>query len=183
VSTVPVEYSTPTPPESDDFLSEIDRLKSLLSKLDVSKDLRRKDAVIDADSRVRRFFSENRGGLSKVFGYLGLNSNEMFLVKCVIAAGQEHALCMNYEEAFGEEEEEYTVRSSVKNALYALVEMIERFDVNSSGYKGRREMGTVLDSEEIAHFRKFLTFLEEIEQFYDCIGGIIGYQFLILLLV
>jgi hypothetical protein len=87
---------------------------------------------------------------------------------------------MNYEEAFGEEEEEYTVRSSVKNALYALVEMIERFDVNSSGYKGRREMGTVLDSEEIAHFRKFLTFLEEIEQFYDCIGGIIGYQVMVL---
>lgn len=178
MSTVPVEYSTPTPPESDDFLSEIDRLKSLRAKLDVSKDLRRKDVVIDADSRVRRFFSENRGGLSKVLGSLGLNSKEMFLVKCVIAAGQEHALCMNYEEAFEQEEEEYTVRSSVKNALYALVEMIERFDVNSSGYNGRREMGTVLDAEEIAHFRKFLTFLEEIEQFYDCIGGIIGYQFL-----
>ncbi|EFH54316.1 hypothetical protein ARALYDRAFT_486043 [Arabidopsis lyrata subsp. lyrata] len=180
VSTVPVEYATPTPPESDDFLSEIDRLNSLRAKLDVSKDLRRKDAVIDADSRVRRFFSENRGGLPQVLGSLGLNSKEMFLVKCVIAAGQEHALCMNYEEAFEQDAEEYTVRSSVKNALYALVEMIERFDVNSSGYKGRREIGTVLDAEEITHFRKFLTFLEEIEQFYDCIGGIIGYQVMVL---
>ncbi|KAL1207924.1 UTP--glucose-1-phosphate uridylyltransferase 3 [Cardamine amara subsp. amara] len=91
---VSVEYSTPIPPESDDFLSEIDRLKAPLSKLDVSKDLRRKDAVIDADSRVRRFFSENRGGLSKVLGSFGLNSTEMFLVKRVIAAGQEHALCV-----------------------------------------------------------------------------------------
>ncbi|XP_010504481.1 PREDICTED: UTP--glucose-1-phosphate uridylyltransferase 3, chloroplastic isoform X2 [Camelina sativa] len=185
VSTVPVEYPTPTPPESDDFLSEIGRLKSLRSKLDVSsKDLRRKDAVIDADPRVRRFFSENRGGFSKVLGSLGLNSEEMFLVKCVIAAGQEHALCMNYEEGFEEEEEEeeYTVRSSVKNALYALVEMIERLDVNSSsGYNGgRREMDTVLGAEEIAHFRKFLKFLDEIEQFYDCIGGIIGYQVMVL---
>ncbi|ESQ44484.1 hypothetical protein EUTSA_v10005783mg [Eutrema salsugineum] len=180
VSTVPVEYSTPTPPESDDFSSEIDRLKALLSKLDVSKDLRRKEAVIDADSRVRRFFSDNRGGLSKVLASLGLNSKEMFLVKCVIAAGQEHALCVGYEETFEEEEEEYTVRSSVKNALYALVEMIERFDVNSNGYKGRRETCTVLDAEEIAHFRKFLTFLGEIEQFYDCIGGIIGYQVMVL---
>lgn len=176
VSTVPVEYSTPTPPESDDFSSEIDRLKALLAKLDVSKDLRRKEAVIDSDSRVRRFFSENRGGLSKVLGSLGLDSREMFLVKCVIAAGQEHALCVGYEETFEEEEEEeYTVRSSVKTALYALVEMIERFDVNSSGYKDR---STVLDAENVAHFRKFLTFLGEIEQFYDCIGGIIGYQFL-----
>ncbi|KFK34847.1 hypothetical protein AALP_AA5G200800 [Arabis alpina] len=178
VSTVPVEYSTPTPPESDDFLSEIDRLKSLRSKLDVSKDIRRKESVIDSDSRVRRFFSENRGGLCKVFDSFGLNSKETFLIKCVIAAGQEHALCVGYEEAF--EEEEYTVRNSVKNALYALVEMIERFDVNSSGYKGRREMSTVLGKEEIAHFRKFLTFLEEIEQFYDCIGGIIGYQVMVL---
>lgn len=100
----------------------------------------------------------------------------MFLLKCVIAAGQEHALCVGYEETFEEEEEEeYTVRSSVKTALYALVEMIERFDVNSSGYKDR---STVLDAENVAHFRKFLTFLGEIEQFYDCIGGIIGYQFL-----
>ncbi|CAH2064010.1 unnamed protein product [Thlaspi arvense] len=180
VSTVPVEYSTPTPPESDDFSSEIDRLKALRSKLDVSKDLRRKESVIDADSRVRRFFSENRGGLSKVLASFGLNSKEMFLVKCVIAAGQEHALYVGYEETFEEEEEEYTVRSSVKNALYALVEMIERFDVNSSGYKGRREMGTVLNAEDISHFRKFLTFLGEIEQFYDCIGGIIGYQVMVL---
>ncbi|KAF3494442.1 hypothetical protein DY000_02056348 [Brassica cretica] len=180
VSTVPVEYSTPTPPESDDFSSEIDRLKALLAKLDVSKDLRRKEAVIDSDSRVRRFFRENRGGLSKVLGSLGLDSREMFLVKCVIAAGQEHALCVGYEETFEEEEEEeeeYTVRSSVKTALYALVEMIERFDVNSSGCKDR---STVLDAENVAHFRKFLTFLGEIEQFYDCIGGIIGYQVMVL---
>ncbi|CAN7095147.1 unnamed protein product [Brassica rapa subsp. narinosa] len=179
VSTVPVEYSTPTPPESDDFSSEIDRLKSLLTKLDVSNDLRRKEAVIDSDSRVRRFFGENRGGLSKVLGSLGLDSREMFLVKCVIAAGQEHALCVGYEETFEEEEEEeeYTVRSSVKTALYALVEMIERFDVNSSGYKDRSR---VLEAENVAHFRKFLTFLGEIEQFYDCIGGIIGYQVMVL---
>lgn len=175
---MPVEYSTPTPPESDDFLAEIDRLKALRSKLDVSKDPRRKEEVIDADSRVRRFFSENRGGLSKVLGSIGLTSKEMFLVKCVIAAGQEHALCVGYEETFEEEEEEYTVRSSVKTALYALIEIIERFDVNSSGYKGRRETRGVLDAEEIDRFRKFLTFLGEIEQFYDCIGGIIGYQFL-----
>lgn len=178
VSTVPVEYSTPTPPESDDLSSEIDRLRSLLTKLDVSNDLRRKEAVVDSDSRVRRFF--NRRGLSKALSSLGLTPREMFLVKCVIAAGQEHALCVGYEETFEEEEqeEEYTVRSSVKTALYALVEMIERFDVKSStssSYKDRRSR--VLDAEEVARFRKFLTFLGEIEQFYDCIGGIIGYQF------
>lgn len=186
VSTVPVEYSTPTPPESDDFSSEIDRLKSLLEKLDVSKDLRRKEAVVDSDSRVRRFFSaKNRGGgLSKVLGSLGLDSREMFLVKCVIAAGQEHALCVGCVETFEEEEEEeeYTVRSSVKTALYALVEMIERFDVNSrsSSYK---DTSRVLEADEVAHFRKFLSFLGEIEQFYDCIGGIIGYLILNLLLL
>ncbi|CAN8254491.1 unnamed protein product [Cochlearia groenlandica] len=181
VSTVPIEYSTPTPPESDDFSSEIDRLKSLLSKLDVSNDLKRKESVIDGDSRVRRFFTENRrgGGLSKVLGSICLNSKEMFLVKCVIAAGQEHSLCVGYEEE-EEEEEEYTVRSTVKSALYALIEIIERFDVNSIGYKGRRETSTVLDAEEIAQFRNFLKFLGEIEQFYDCIGGIIGYQVMVL---
>ncbi|CAH8360429.1 unnamed protein product [Eruca vesicaria subsp. sativa] len=183
VSTVPVEYSTPPPPEPDDFSSEIQRLKSLLTKLDASDDLRKREAVIDSDSRVRRFFSANRRGLAKALGSFGLDSDsrEMFLVKCVIAAGQEHALCVGYEETFEEEEEEeeYTVRSSVKNAFNVLIEMIERFDVNSSGgYKDRRN--TVLEAEEVDHFRKFLTFLGEIEQFYDCIGGIIGYQVMVL---
>ncbi|XP_010536381.1 PREDICTED: UTP--glucose-1-phosphate uridylyltransferase 3, chloroplastic-like [Tarenaya hassleriana] len=179
VSTAPVEYATPTPPESDDFLSEIARLKSLRSKLAVSRELHQKDAVIDADSRVRRFFTENRGGFAEVLGSIGLNLREMFLAKCLVAAGQEHALSLGYEEAFGEAEE-YSVRSSVKNALYALVEMIERFDINSNGVEARREHGVVLSAEEVGRLRKFLKFLEDVEQFYDCIGGIIGYQIMVL---
>lgn len=98
----------------------------------------------------------------------------MFFVKCVIVVGQEYVFCVGYEEIFEEEEEEeeYIVRSFVKIVFYVLVEMIECFDVNSSGYKDRSR---VLEVENVVYFRKFLMFLGEIEQFYDCIGGIIGY--------
>ncbi|XP_010554677.1 PREDICTED: UTP--glucose-1-phosphate uridylyltransferase 3, chloroplastic [Tarenaya hassleriana] len=179
VTTAPVERAAPTPPEPDDFLSEIARLKALRSKLAVSREMQHKDAVVNADPRVHRFFTENRGGFAEVLGSIGLTSSEMFVVKCLVAAGQEHAFSLGYEEAFVEREES-SARSSMKNALYALVEMIERFDVNSNDVEGRREHGLALSAEEVGHLRKFLKFLEEIEQFYDCIGGIIGYQIMVL---
>ncbi|GFP89441.1 probable serine/threonine-protein phosphatase 2a regulatory subunit b'' subunit ton2 [Phtheirospermum japonicum] len=87
-------------------------------------------------------------------------------MKCVVAAGQEHMLG---EFGRGLENGELEMgRSSIKNALYALAEMIEKWDANGGGRnKGLRD-------EEREALRSLLKMLREVEEFYDCIGGIIG---------
>ena len=102
--------------------------------------------------------------------------NELFLVKCLVAAGQDHVLDMGF--GFREREGD-GVRSSVKTALYALAEMIEKWGVNNGGNGGREgfakcQNGSVLVDEESEDLKKLLKILGEIEEFYDCIGGIIG---------
>ncbi|KAF2319152.1 hypothetical protein GH714_013602 [Hevea brasiliensis] len=145
VSTVPVEYAPPAP--DDHFHQEISRLKSLLSKLAGSESLHHKLLVLDADSRVKHFFNSHRNGVCKALALLNLGSRELFLLKCLVAAGQEHVLSLGIELVENEVE---SARNSVKSALYALAEMIGR------GYWG---------------LEKALKTLGEIEQFYDCIGG------------
>lgn len=84
-----------------------------------------------------------------------------------MAAGQEHVL--GSWEGEGE-----SVRNSVKSALYALVDMIERLDFNGREGVGKRNVGGSLDDEEVEDLKRLLKTLREIEEFYDCIGGIIG---------
>lgn len=70
-----------------------------------------------------------------------------------------------------------SVRSELKTALYALVEMIERWDVgggNGGSSHGHHQNDVVLEIEQVKDFNKLVKSLAEIEQFYDCIGGIIG---------
>jgi hypothetical protein len=69
-----------------------------------------------------------------------------------------------------------SARSSLKSTFYALVEMIEKLDVDGGGGNGRlgKKSGFGLEDEEIGEFKKLLKTLGEIEQFYNCIGGIIG---------
>jgi alkylhydroperoxidase/carboxymuconolactone decarboxylase family protein YurZ len=83
----------PPAPEFD-FHREIARLKSLRSKLSDLTSLREKHAVVDRDARVKRFFdSIKKGGFSRVLlASLDLDSYELFLVKCLVAAGQEHVV-------------------------------------------------------------------------------------------
>lgn len=96
-----------------------------------------------------------------------LNLDQLFLIKCVIAAGQEHVL--NLEPEYVESE----ARSDIKSALYALVEFIDRLDVNGRNSEAK---DAVLEIEQVTDLNKLLKTLAEIEQFYDCVGGIIGYQ-------
>ncbi|KAM1162509.1 hypothetical protein ACFX13_001564 [Malus domestica] len=154
VTTVPVEYAP---------LADCDSLRAKLR-------------VIDGDSRVKRFFNSGSGGFSAALASLNLSSEELFLFKCLVAAGQEHVLGWGFGFDGGEVE---SARSSVKSALYALVAMIEKLDVNGEG-SGMKNGALPLNDEDLKDLKKLLKNLGEIEQFYNCIGGIIGYQMTVL---
>ncbi|KAL2939742.1 UTP--glucose-1-phosphate uridylyltransferase 3 chloroplastic [Bienertia sinuspersici] len=99
----------------------------------------------------------------------------MFLIKCVVAAGQEHVISYGIETT-----EDESSRSSLKSALFSLAEMIESWNMEGSG-AGNGKMGTnKLMQEEIIALKKLLKTLTEMERFYDCLGGIIGYQITVL---
>lgn len=161
VSTAPVEYAPPPPPDIS-FQKEIARLKGLRETLFGCRTLAEKLRAIDSDSRVKSFLKSWRNQ----FAGVSLSDYELFLLKCVAAAGQEHVLG----EFAGELEsgELEMGMSSLKSALYALAEMIENWD--GSGGAGSQR----IDEEERAALRSLLKMLGEVEQFYDCIGGIIG---------
>lgn len=162
VTTAPVEYVPPAP--DFDFRKEIGRLKDLRSRISGCGSLDGRIRVLDSDSRVKSLFCSRHSGFSRFLGVLNLDKYEVFLLKCLVAAGQEHVLG-----EFGGEFE--SARSSLKSALYALAEMIEKWDVNEGGGGG---VGLGLGEEEVKALRSLLKSLGEIEQFYDCIGGIIG---------
>lgn len=174
VARVPSEAEQLSLPASDsNFNHEIARLQALLSKLASCSTLKEKLRVMDHDSRVRQFFrSHQDASFSRVLASLNLSSKDLFLIKCLVAAGQEHVLSLGFK--LGEAEKESTT-SSVKRALNALARMIENLDAydgNSSAGFGR--MHVALEDEEIGDLKKLLESLGEIERFYRCIGGIIG---------
>ncbi|XP_057804639.1 UTP--glucose-1-phosphate uridylyltransferase 3, chloroplastic isoform X2 [Salvia miltiorrhiza] len=165
VSTAPVEYA---PPPDLSFYKEIARLKGLREALSGCRTLTEKLRTIDSDSRVKSFLKSWRNQ----FAGVNLSDYELFMLKCVAAAGQEHVLG-----EFGRELEsgELELRmSSLKSALYALAETIENWDGNG-GARSR-----ALYEEDRAALWSLLKMLGEVEQFYNCIGGIIGYQISVL---
>lgn len=170
VTTAPVEYVPPAP--DFDFHKEIARLKDLKSKLDNCSNLKDRIRVIDSDSRVNSFFYSHKNSFSRVLDTLHLDKYEVFLLKCVVAAGQQHV--------FGDVCTEFdATRSSLKSAFYALAEMIDNWDVNEGiGRHGVNGYG--LGIEELGALRSMLKIIAEVERFYDCIGGIIGYQIMVL---
>ncbi|KAL6003201.1 hypothetical protein ACLOJK_023424 [Asimina triloba] len=84
VSTAPLEYA---PAPESEFEKEIRRLEILRSRLSDSPDLEARLRVLNAESRVRKFFETSR-----FFSSHGMGPYEMFLLKCLVAAGQEHVL-------------------------------------------------------------------------------------------
>ncbi|KAG8390128.1 hypothetical protein BUALT_Bualt01G0051300 [Buddleja alternifolia] len=160
VSTAPVEYAPPAP--DFNLRKEIARLKGLIEALGCCGSLEEKLRAIDSDSRVKSFFKSRRKG----FDGVSLSDYDVYLLKCVVAAGQGHVLS----EFGGELESGEVERSSIKSALYTLAEMIESWDVNG-GDKCRGSK-----DEERGALRSLLKMLAEVDRFYDCIGGIIGYQ-------
>ncbi|XP_051121257.1 UTP--glucose-1-phosphate uridylyltransferase 3, chloroplastic [Andrographis paniculata] len=166
VSTALVEYAAP-PPDFD-FEKEIARLRGLKETLAGCGTLAEKLRAVDSDFRVKSFF-KSRGN---DFVGVGLSDHDMYLLKCVVAAGQAHVLG-----EFGEELENGDSelgRSSIRAAFYALAEMIENGESSTSqGLKDR-------DRDALRSLAKMLG---EVERFYDCIGGIIGYQMMVLELI
>ncbi|CAA0831342.1 UDP-glucose pyrophosphorylase 3 [Striga hermonthica] len=163
VSTALVEYAPPAP-ESGFFKQEISRLRRLREALPCCQTLAEKSRAIDSDSRVESFV-RLRGN-----DFVGesLSEHDMYLLKCVVAAGQEHVLG---EFGIGLDGVEREVgRGSIKSTLYALAEMIDNWD----GHGGGRRKG--LKDEDRKALRSLLKMLGDVEEFYDCIGGIIGYQ-------
>ncbi|KMS99348.1 hypothetical protein BVRB_2g045760 [Beta vulgaris subsp. vulgaris] len=179
VSTAPVEYASPAP--EFDFDKEIARLRNLRLKLSKAGSVEMKHRVVDGDSRVNNFFNSSWNRFSRVSESVELDSFEMYLIKCVVAAGQEHVISYGVEEVEEEEREfESSSRSSLKNALFSLAEMIESWDIVGNG-AGNGKIGvSKLMEEEIKALKKLLKTLTELERFYDCIGGIIGYQIRVL---
>lgn len=177
VSTEALELSPPQP--GFNFRREIARLSSLRDKLSGCVTLDDKRRVIDADSRVRRFFGSSsrrrNAGLARVLAALRLDSDDLFFLKCLVAAGQEHVLCLG--EIGPPLESPAASSSSVKSAFYALANMIENLDSynrNSGAGFGNNGTGMTLEDHEIRDLNKLLETLAQIERFYNCIGGIIG---------
>ncbi|MQL69230.1 hypothetical protein Taro_001480 [Colocasia esculenta] len=166
VSTVPVEQA---PAPDFDVWEEIARLEALRSRLQAAKGLREKLRVLDADPRVSGFFGVRRKWICKVLPRIGLS--EVFLLKCVVAAGQGHVLVSEME---GDGWEVRTEGSALKSAFYVLAEMVENWGSDGNGIGGAN------DRVGIVALNGLLKTLGEIEQFYDCIGGIVGYQIMIL---
>ncbi|XP_042384775.1 UTP--glucose-1-phosphate uridylyltransferase 3, chloroplastic isoform X1 [Zingiber officinale] len=165
VSTVPVEQASA--PEFD-FDEEIARLDALRSRLRGQSSLRKRLSIIDADSRVRSFFGARRSSLLD-----RLEASEVLLLKCLVAAGQEHVLGMELEWA---SEMRQAAGSTLRRAFYALADVVEKWSLDDTELGGNGLTEGEIGDVEFNQLKKLLKTLAEIEQFYDCIGGIIGYQ-------
>ncbi|KAL8137487.1 hypothetical protein V2J09_003488 [Rumex salicifolius] len=186
VSTAPgVECAPPAP--DFDFQLEIARLRGIRGRISSAVTLGRRHEVLDSDYKVNRFFNFNKAWLDRVLEAAELDSYDVYLIKCLVAAGQEHVLTYGLELGAEKELEPVSVRSSLKSALYALAEMIESWDGNGGGGIGGVNFwfkkGGSLKEEEVGALKNFLKTMREVEKFYDCIGGIIGYQISVLQLL
>lgn len=160
VSIAPVEQA---PAPEFDVWEEISRLEGVRSRLRVSRNLREKLRVLDADPRVNEFFGGRGKGILKLLSRL--DSSQIFLLKCLVAAGQGHVLVSDMDV---EGEPVTTQGSALKSAFYVLADMIENWNSDWNGADGGKcGIGTEA-------LNGLLLALEEIEKFYNCIGGIIG---------
>ncbi|WOK95503.1 UTP--glucose-1-phosphate uridylyltransferase 3, chloroplastic [Canna indica] len=172
VSTAPVEHASA--PEFD-FGEEIARLDALRSRLRAAGSLEERLEVLDVDSRVRSFVgSTARPFLDR------LEASEVFLLKCLVAAGQEHVLGL--EPDWGIEPLQVK-HSALRTAFYALADMIEKWSLDGNWFGGNGLIERDIGHIDIKQLKKLLKTLREVEQFYDSIGGIIGYQIIALQLL
>lgn len=95
----------------------------------------------------------------------------MLLLKCLIAAGQEHVLGADLEWA---SEMQQAAGSTLRRAFYALADMVEKWSLDDTELVGNGLIEGEIGDVEFNQLKKLLKTLAEIEQFYDCIGGIIG---------
>lgn len=157
VSTAPVEQA---PAPDFGFDGEIARLNDALSRLRGANSLKDKIEVLDAEPMVREFFGRGNGRMMSK-----LTPFEIFLLKCLVVAGQEHVLGFDFD--WGKR---FESGSELRRAFYALGNMIEGWSVDN----GNGTQTADADVAEMDMLKKLLKLLGEMEQFYNCIGGIIG---------
>jgi UTP---glucose-1-phosphate uridylyltransferase len=109
-----------------------------------------------------------------------LEPREVLLLKCLVAAGQEHVLGHEldwYGGDGGHHEHHHrngvSGGSALRDALYSLAGLVGKW--TSEGVVAAKER-----KEEMEVLPRLLKFLDNVEEFYDCIGGIIGLAFLCL---
>ncbi|PWZ09679.1 UTP--glucose-1-phosphate uridylyltransferase 3, chloroplastic [Zea mays] len=188
VSTAPIEREppglaptpAPTPaqqPHQDPAIAaEVARLSAARERLRAAHTLREKLRALDAEPRVAAFFGEESSR-----GVLGvLEPREVLLLKCLVAAGQEHVLGHEldwYGGDGGHHEHHHrngvSGGSALRDALYSLAGLVGKW--TSEGVVAAKER-----REEMEVLPRLLKFLDNVEEFYDCIGGIIGYQIMVL---
>ncbi|RLM98731.1 uncharacterized protein C2845_PM06G18930 [Panicum miliaceum] len=184
VSTVPPIEREPGSAHSPDhqprgdpaLAAEVARLSAARARLRAARTLGDKLRALDAEPRVAAFFGEEPSR-----GVLGaLEPREALLLKCLVAAGQEHVLGDELEwYGGGADHHEHHHRngasggSALREALYSLAGLVGKW--SSEGVVGAEK-----GSEEMQMLGRLLKFLGNIEEFYDCIGGIIGYQIMAL---
>ncbi|KAG0488756.1 hypothetical protein HPP92_007567 [Vanilla planifolia] len=157
-----------------DIEKEIVYLDSLRSRLRETSTLREKLRVLDAEARVKDFFCCGRALSS-------LDLTEEFLLKCLVAAGQGHVLdYVSMDDGVGFGGGRQVPASGLKEAFYRLINMIETWDKDDAGVEVEKAGKSTRSSVVDAALNKLLKTLDEVEKFYDCIGGIIGYQLVVL---
>lgn len=165
----PAQRQQPQPHRDAAIAAEVARLSAARERLRAARTLRDKLRALDAEPRVAAFFGKDSSR-----GVLGaLEPREVFLLKCLVAAGQEHVLGHELDWYGGDGHHErhhrngVSGRSALREALYSLADLVGKW--SSEGVVGGEK-----GSEEMEVLPRLLKFLDNIEEFYDCIGGIIG---------
>ncbi|MCL7035925.1 hypothetical protein MKW94_018116 [Papaver nudicaule] len=185
VTTVPLDYS---PLPDSDFAKEISRLKSLISKLSAtSENPKLKLDILNRDYRVKEFVKKSQ--LARVLNQL--EAHEVVLVLSLVAAGQQHVISSREFDFVEGKSQKKKNRSSLRSVLFGLAEMVENWDIQGGAggggggggggeLNGWKHEGVVTDGRITEPLNELLKSLKEIDQFYNCIGGIIGYQVMVL---
>ncbi|OEL24788.1 UTP--glucose-1-phosphate uridylyltransferase 3, chloroplastic [Dichanthelium oligosanthes] len=157
--------------------AEISRLSAARARLRAARTLDDKLRALDAEPRVAAFFGEEPSSSAAL---VALEPREVVLLKCLVAAGQEHVLGdeLDWYGGGGDHHEHHHRNgvgggSALREALYSLAGLVGKW--SSEGVVGAEK-----GSGEMEVLRSLLKFLGDIEEFYDCIGGIIGYQIMAL---
>ncbi|KAM0888165.1 hypothetical protein ACQ4PT_028518 [Festuca glaucescens] len=172
VSTASLDRGPSPSLEQQPLASEVARLSAARARLRAARSLDDKLRALDAEPRVAAFFSDASGG-----GFLGgIEPRETYLLKCLVAAGQDHVLGAELGWASDTHDHERHLNgggggggSALREALYSLAGLVGK-------WSGEGVVEDVARSGETELLRQLLKFLGDIEEFYDCIGGIIGYQ-------
>ncbi|KAH7283470.1 hypothetical protein KP509_34G009000 [Ceratopteris richardii] len=174
-------------------------IQSLRDALEHTNSLGQKLQILDKNSRVQDVFGDEKMSQNTIISFALENSNEyeIYLLKCLVASGQEHVLRAPSEWL---NQFEDTLQNPMDAELESNGNSLTRLDLNGSGKlpSGHRIFNEVIQSTSLSsEERKYSTSgntrpscigqlkellniliqtLHKMESFYNSIGGIIGYQ-------